>query len=210
MARGQMICLVVVLLAGRGFARPPKVLPQPDPDRVTLARAHIQTDDASLLNFFRQRTLTPDHAATLRLLVRQLGDRSFRKREQATAGLKAAGRAALSLVAPAMHDPDPEIAWRAQQCVRAIDSEAEIERILAVARLLARRKPGGAAEVVLAYLPFAQDERVEEELTQTVAAVAWSGDRAKPVVLRALTDAQPAKRAVAVQVLGNSKNPKLR
>ncbi len=202
-----VLAALLILLGSVGPASKPIVA---DPDAAALRGAGIQTDDASLLNFFRQRTPSRDGEARLQALVRQLGDRSFRKRQQASATLLSAGRAALPFLLPALHDHDPEIAARARRCIQALNKDTEIERLLAATRLLARHKTTGGAAVLLAYLPYARDERIESEVMDAVTTLAWTSKRADARVVQALTDPQPLRRAAAALALGRSKDHRLR
>jgi hypothetical protein len=202
--------LLLILLCPSAFAKQQLPFAEPDPDEALLTAAGLKTDGASLLAFLRARTLTKAGETRLRTLVRQLGDRSYRKRTQATAALKAAGRSALPFVRPATHSHDPEVAWRAKQCVQVIDSEDEVERVLAVTRLLAKKRPVGGAAALLAYVPFADDERIEDELCQTLKVLAWHGDHADPVLVQALHDPQPLKRSAAALAIGSGKDRGLR
>ena len=55
-------------------------------DRQEILRAaKISMDGPSLLEFFRKRTLTPANRERIQSLIRQLGDKSFEVREQASA-----------------------------------------------------------------------------------------------------------------------------
>jgi HEAT repeat protein len=67
----------------------------------------------------------------------------------------------------------------------------------AAARLLGWRKPPGAAQVLLDYLPFAPDEALAEEVEAALAEVAVRGHGAEPAVLAALTDKVSLRRAAA-------------
>jgi len=181
-----------------------------DSDELFLRQAGLKTDDASLLTFFRNRTLTVADEARVRALVRQLGDRSFRRRQHASAELIATGRSALVFVRPAVHDDDIEVIRRARRIISAINTDSEIQRVTAAGRLLAVRKPPGSARVILDYLPFAHDDTIEEEMLTTLSSVAWAGHAADADLVRALNDSQPAKRAAAGRVLGAGPDQALR
>jgi hypothetical protein len=68
--------------------------------------------------------------------------------------------------------------------------------------LVAVRKPAGAAEVLLAYLPFAPTERLADEATAALAAVAVRDGKPDKVVVEALEDKDPIRRAAAAAALG--------
>src|SRR5947209_4641300 len=73
--------------------------------------------------------------------------------------------------------------------------------LAAAARTLGARKPAGAAEVLLDYLPNAPGEGVVDEVCGALAAVALSGGKPDPALLKALDDKLPARRAAAAVAL---------
>jgi hypothetical protein len=171
-------------------------------DETTLRAAHRAVDGPALLELFRGQTLVAGDAGALKALVRQLGDRSFRKREQAAGRLVAAGGAALPLLRQAARSADPEVARRAAECVRHIEAASGELVLAAAARLLALRRPPGTAEVLLAYLPHAASDPVVREVQAAVAAVARPGGREDPLMVQALEDKDPKRRAAAAAALG--------
>jgi hypothetical protein len=173
-------------------------------DEAICKDAGLRTDGSSLLEFFRSRTPSEDARAEWARRVRQLGDRSFRVRERASEQLVAAGRPALPLLREALHDPDLEVARRAARCLQQIETHSETPVVLAAARLLAVRRPPGAAGVLLDYLPAIDDDAVEDELVTTLGAVGVPDGKADPRLLAALKDRAPVRRAAAVQVLAQS------
>src|SRR5262249_5183185 len=70
-----------------------------------------------------------------------------------------------------------------------------------VLRTIAAQKPDGAAEAMLAFLPFAEDERVVQEALDALAAVGRKDGGPDPALLRALEDPVPCRRAAAAEVL---------
>src|SRR5947209_6702971 len=79
-------------------------------------------------------------------------------------------------------------ARRAEQCRRRIERVPSSTVSAAAARTLARLKATGAAEVLLAYLPSADDELVADEVRAALAALAAPEGRPDPALLRALAD----------------------
>ncbi|HKI31404.1 MAG TPA: HEAT repeat domain-containing protein [Gemmataceae bacterium] len=156
----------------------------------------LPADDAGLLDFFQQRTAhaTPDN---LRKLIEQLGDASFEVREQASDRLTAIGAPALPALARASTAPDAEVRRRADDCRHQIETAPDGPLVRATARLLAERKPTGAAAVLLDYLPARADEPTAEALRTALAGVAVRDGRPEPAVVRALTDESPPSRAAA-------------
>jgi hypothetical protein len=178
---------------------------EPDPgaaDVSILRSAKLLTHDSALLDFFRQRTLTDAVRADVQDLIQKLGAKSFTAREKAAAALVQRGVVAVPLLRQASSSPDPEVVRRAAQCLKRIQAQDPgITVAAAVARLLALRKPAGAAEVLLTYLPFEENGPVAEEARTALAAVALRDGRPEEVLVRALTDPLPLKRGAAAEAL---------
>ena len=68
-------------------------------------------------------------------------------------------------------------------------------------RLTAQRRPDGAAAALLAFLPYAEDESLTEEVRSALTAMAYHDGKADPALLAALDDESPLRRATAVDVL---------
>src|SRR6516165_1535099 len=124
-------------------------------DEALLKAAGLASDGPALLRFFQQRTPGEAEQARLAAHVRRLGAASFRERERATQELRAAGRSALPFLRAAVNDSDPEIVQRAERLLRELEGGREPALAQAAARLLADRRPAGATEVVLRFLPLA-------------------------------------------------------
>jgi SAM-dependent methyltransferase len=156
-----------------------------------------------LLEFFRKRTPSEADRATIPTLVRRLADPAFAVRERASADLAALGKSAVPFLRKATQDPDREVARRAELCLQAIETEAARGLVAAAARLLKARKPARAAEVLLDFLPFADDEEEKEVL----AALKETGVReggADAVLVAALKDRDSLRRAGAALCVGQS------
>src|SRR5438067_13325590 len=174
---------LAALAAGRGADAPPEAA-----DEATLKAGRIGRDGPSLLAYFRQRTVGEADRARIVSLVRQLGDPDFTVREKASAELEAVGLPAVGLLRQAERDPDVEIVRRAERCLQRIEKVPSTALSAAAARLVARRPPEGAAEVLLNYLPLSDDETVSDGVRDALAAVARSDRRSDPVLLKALDD----------------------
>jgi hypothetical protein len=167
-----------------------------NPDEELLREAKVGTDGPGLLAFFRERTPADEDLLHPERLVRQLGNPSFEKREEASRTLIRLERLALPLVRRAMADDDPEVGKRAKGCVTEIRQRLLRSVPLAAVRLLRERRPEGAVEALLRYLPLAPDEETEEEIWYAVEAFTAAG-KAHPALLPALKDPLPARRALA-------------
>jgi HEAT repeat protein len=191
--------LLVFLVSGPGWSAPAESDPAAA-DEAVLRAAHVASDGPGLLEFFRQRTLTGAERQHLQELVRQLDDDDFDVRERASVALSDFGPPALSALRQAAKNPSLEVARRAERCLKAAEPESP-ETVSAAARLLALVKPAGAAEVLLGYLPDADDDQAAAEAQGSLEAVAFHDDKADPAVLKALDDGIPARRAAAAEAL---------
>jgi hypothetical protein len=171
-------------------------------DEYILRGANLGADGPALLHLFRQQTLTSADREKMAQLVRQLGAKSFRTREKASSDLVALGAAAVPLLRKAAADTDAEVARRAERCLRMIEASTSTRVVTAAARLVAIRKPRGAAEVLLAYLPGAADETVASAVRAALAELATLDGKPNPVLVKAMADENPVRRAAAAAALG--------
>ena len=158
-------------------------------------------DGSMLLAVLRKHTLTPDHQHQLRELLRQLGSDDFKTREDASEQVLAFGRLALPLLNEATKDRDPEIARRAKMLAERIETGPDARLPIAALRLLAVRKPAGAVEALLAYLPYAEDEIREDEVRQSLIVLARRDGQLDPALRRSLADTRAKVRALAAEAL---------
>jgi len=172
----------------------------------TLKSAKVGSDDSALLSTVRKETLTDEARKQIKELIHGLSDPSFQARQKAKEKLVAQGTVAIPLLTQARKDPDPEVADLAKECLEAIGKGPDPAITLAAIRLLAMRKPAGAAEVLLSYLPSAPDEAVAHEVRAALAAVAFRDGKPDPALLHALKDTDPQRQAMAAALVGPSGN----
>ena len=152
-------------------------------DEKLLREAKSDVTGPALLAFLRKRTPTPANLECARGLILKLGDDAFTVREQASQDLVALGAIAIPFLREATKNNDREIVRRARDCLQTIDEERSKARIAAVIRLLGLRKPAGAAEALLNYLPSADADRAKE-LQAALYAVAQAKREPDAVLLR--------------------------
>lgn len=170
-------------------------------DEQALREANLASDGASLLDFLRKQTLVAANRDKLKELIRRLGDDSFEAREKASADLVAVGRVALPLLEQALKDPDLEVARRSEKCIELIRQKSHVSPTAAVVRLLARKRPAGAAEALLDYLPYAESAAAIEEVRTALVAVALRDGQVDPVLKEALSDKMALRRGAAAEAL---------
>lgn len=175
-----------------------------DSDEAVLKAAGIAVDGPGLVAYIKERTVNVADEERIKTLVRRLGDDAFKTREEASRQLVMIGPRARPFLQGAQRDPDPEIARRAQDCLDRIAKGTSVAAMRAAVRVLAHRKPSSAAAVLLDYLPSAEDESVAETIRQVLPSLAVRDGKPEPVLVEALTDKSPLKRAAAGDALGRA------
>src|SRR2546427_788716 len=149
-------------------------------DEQILQSAKIGTDGPALLEFLRR--YTPSHVDPEKVasLVQRLGAEDFADREQAARDLIALGPRAVPYLRQALKERDPELTQRAQKCLDKIDAGPGQHVQAAAVRLLAVRKPNGAAQLLLTYLPYVPNDAVTEDARRSLQALALQGGKPEP------------------------------
>jgi hypothetical protein len=171
------------------------------PALAKLKAAHLDTSDDALVSYLRKLTPRADDLRRARKLVSQLGDDSFEQREKASRELLTLGTVARPLLEEAAKSDDPEVVRRARQCLQKIKAGHSDEALISVIQVLALRRPAGAVEAILDYLPGAE-ARLVAEARAALVALAEGDDKQRAVLVRALEDRDPLRRATAAAVLG--------
>jgi hypothetical protein len=215
MGWNRVICLVMILLAGPGHSTG-AAMPSPlISDEQKLKSAGLETDGPALLDYFRRQTLTPAAREKITSLVQQLGDRSFRLRDKASTELPGLGMIAVPFLRQAAVSVDLEVVCRAEACLRSIEEkDLRVGVPSAAARLVAARKPEGATDVLMAFVPSVENDSVADEVRAALVALAIHDGKPDQVLLEALRDPAPGRRAAVVEILAQAglarKRPELR
>jgi HEAT repeat protein len=184
----------------------------PSNDEAYLRAAKITPDAKGLLQFFRSRSLRGEQVSHVERLLDDLGSGQFKVRESATSELVESGTRVLPALRGRVHDADPERRRRVEACLRDIERShtSNVGLAMPAARMLVRLKPPGAAEVLLTFLPFNEDEWVEEEVLTALTELARDRRSLDPVVLGFLNDPHPSRRAASALMAGRSAEPEHR
>jgi hypothetical protein len=203
---GKWIVGVSFVLAGAACAsaQAPSVMPAnkigEDEERI-LKAAKIATDDSALLTYLKARTLKDEDRTRIERLILDLDSSQYTVREKATKDLKQLARPALPFLKKALKNTPLEVAQRADKCIKEISARTVSEPIADVARLLALRDVPGAGDVLLNYLPFADDPCLEDEVLSSLGKLTVKDGKIDALLMGALKDALPEKRAAAVYVM---------
>jgi hypothetical protein len=171
-------------------------------DEQVLRVAKLTPDGPGLLELLRKHIPAEAERVKIHDLIIKLGHRSFSVRQKATAELKQLGLRAAGLLRPAENHKDGEVSRRAKQCLEQLASHPDVPLLAAAVRLLALRRPAGAAEALLDYFPWAPNEAIEREVQGSLAGLADQGGKPNPALLAALKDRDPRRRAAAAAALG--------
>jgi HEAT repeat protein len=156
-------------------------------------------DGDGLLKLIRE--MTPNDAERERIsgLIKKLKDDSFDERVRATEELSACGPEAIPLLRRAVNVADAEASTRAKKALAALEKKHPRKSGAAAgdaARLLALRRTAGAVEVLLAFVPSAEEEAADE-IRAALTALATRDGKADPALVAALADKVPERRIAA-------------
>src|SRR5262249_54364837 len=158
-------------------------------------------EGAAPLEEFRKRTLTDATRAKAQALVKKLGDESFTVRESAQSDLKAMGVAVIPLLRQGSRQSDPEISMRCKKCLDELEKDKALPLSPVAIGIVALRKPAGAGEVLLAYLPSAEDDTLAAEVQSALNVVTFHAGKPDPAVFKALNDRDAMRRGAAAEAL---------
>jgi HEAT repeat protein len=181
--------------------------PERDDER-TLSAAGLSNTGPALLAFFHARARADVEPQRLRVLLEQLASSANQERNLATAEFLGLGPLAVPTLRRAANTLESgELARRAAHCLKWIEGPASTSLPMAAARVLAQRKPQGAAAALLAYLPFADSPEVVKAVTAALASVAAPNGKPDPALLRGLADPLAVRRAAAGVALARAAPP---
>ncbi len=199
----QVKVAVPVKDAPKADAKEPKDEPfdQKKADLETVKSAGYADDVKSLTDFFRSHTVTEADKSRINAIIRRTGDEDFDARQAASEELSKCGVPAIALLKAAMNakDADPEIVRRCDLALKIIEKVPTRALAMAAARLLATRKEDGITEVLLNYLPLADDEAVGDEIRNTLAALAVRDGKPDPTLTAALESKESLRRGAAAE-----------
>jgi HEAT repeat protein len=157
------------------------------------------TEGSFLLHEFTKRTLSDTDRDNGLALIAKLNNPG--SHDQAVDDLSALGNGVIPVLRQAVNSADGKDHDRLQKCLKRIDKGALPPLPLVAARLVGLRRPEGAADVFLAYLPQAEDDAMAEEVRLALVSVAERDGKAEPALVNALKDKLPLRRMIAAEIL---------
>ncbi len=169
-----------------------------DYDESILKHFKQPSDTTSLLAYLNDRSASDDDLLAIPDLINQLGDDRYARRQSASKKLLTLGLLSFEPLRSALSDKDAERAQGAQKNLQAMDRRTHTVSLPPVIiRMLMQRKPPELLAALLRYLPCTTDPEVEEELYYNIEELAVVKRRVDPLLVSALDDKVPARRAVA-------------
>ena len=173
-----------------------------------LRAAKLPADGPGALAFLRRQTDLLAHGGEVKGLIAQLGDRSFPVRDKAARRLLALGKPAVAHLRIAASGGDLEASRRARRLIEQLGGDDLGPLVRAAARVLACRKPAGAAEALLDYLPGAAGAEERQAVEDALLLVAFPGGKPGPALLRAAKGEGP-RAAAAAALLARDRDKEL-
>ncbi len=178
-------------------------------DETLLRASKVELTDKALLDYFRSRT--PDEASLkrARALASDLGHGLFTRRIKANAEIRNLGISAMAFLRQGELDLNLEATRRFDDSLADLRGKTNPQLPIAAARMLIRQLEGKetssseSIRALLAFIPFADDEMVETEVLASLTRLSLREPAVDAELVKALDDAQPARRAAAAYVLGH-------
>src|SRR5262249_41240572 len=150
-------------------------------------------------------TPTADLTQKARALIKRLGDDDFAVREKATDDLIALGPVVAPLLREAARGADVEVARRAAAALEKAERPPSPAALGAAVRLRGQRRPEGTVAALVAFAPAAEDPALLDDVAAALARAGVREGKADPLLVKALADAAPARRAAAAEALLSGK-----
>lgn len=166
-------------------------------------------DFDGMLKYLKSRTLTDVDLSKIADLIKKLGDEDFESRNAAAADLEKIGPPAIAPLKLASNDAatSPESQYRSKDLLKRMEKVPHAEIAAACVRALAKAKKPEAVPVLLAYLPLADTSSVSDAIGDTLAEYAVVDGKPSKLLLDALADKNPIRRAaVGVALLGTGED----
>lgn len=157
-------------------------------------------DGTAILEEVRSRVLSDDERQKVLDEIARLDDVSPAIRDKAADTLVALGHKAAPLLRQVSASGKDRASAAAARCLEAIERDGPRPLPSAAPRLLALRRPEGAVEALLGYLPFAEPE-IAPEIIDLLAAIGCPEGKAVTPLVNALGDKVAARRAAAATAL---------
>jgi len=199
----QQIILQGGIAGGVALPAPAPALAALD-DESLLRSVDLPTDPESLTGFLRRQKVDESQQQRILALIKDLGHDDFETRQGATDELIRVGPTAGPELQRALKASDLEIVRRAEICLRAIDSVAGPAYQEAVVRLLAKKAPQRAVEILLDVVPDLRGPNIIDVVAEALGKAGVQAGRPAPELVLALRDKATARREVAGEAIARA------
>jgi HEAT repeat protein len=158
-------------------------------------------DDKLLLDEFHKRTLSDTEREEVTALIQKLAADTPQARDEAMTSLLARGTSVVSLLRQASFDRNPVVNKQSAEALRLLEQGTPRPLPRSAIRMLPIRKPEGAVKALFAYIPFAESDGQADQLRDVLQDIAFADGKPDPVLVAALADRLPERRAVAAEIL---------
>lgn len=176
----------------------PRTLQADDEEMLRAARLPYRGDD--VLTFFRTRIAKITDPGQIQPWIDKLADKEEAVRDQAIGRLIGIGPGAIPLLRKVVNAGDKSRVEEAGKCLDLLDGPGAGDLALSALRAVDSVRPEGAVDVLLQYLPLADDESVMEQI-QSVLTTLGEDSASRTALLTALKDEIPLRRIAAAQAL---------
>lgn len=175
-------------------------------DEAILRNLNLPTKGDGLLQIFRDRTPKADLVEEFQKHAAKLGSTNFQERTKASDDLLKMGPVIRPLLEALIAEGKLELETkrRMQQLLTNFPPEKDITATATAARLLLRDKRADRLQVLLDFAPHAANEYVRQEVQLAINEAALEDKKPAPLILAALKDETPAKRAAAAEAIVRS------
>jgi hypothetical protein len=172
-------------------------------------RPSERPDAMAPVDFFRRWTPGAAQQSRVAQLVKALDSASFKEREKATADLLAEGPSAVPLLRLAIPGSTLERRMRLERCIKVLEPPDWADTVAEAARALKDNDADGADEALLDFLPYSPEGAIDA-VTEALFRLAARRGRVTALLVPALDDAAPARRAAAALIVGLAGTPQER
>jgi len=200
-----LVCiLAITALTNSAFAAD-------EPEELLLKTAGLPTEPSALLDFLKQRSRELITEGELDPFLKKLGSTDAKEASWASTALVIRGPLAIPALRRAINDLSAKTAAeRAKKCLSQIEGRAGADLVAATTRLIGTKNPPQAVEVLLAYLPYADDAIVLEAIGTSLSTLAYPDGKVHPALLKAIDHDVPLVRATAIEALSSVDHPETR
>ena len=168
-----------------------------------LRAAGLEISAVRMLELLQRRTAPSPSAEQLEQWIQLLGDKA--RHGEAAAELVGCGSRAVPILRQTINNANiPEVIERARACLQGIEGSNGVSLTSAAIGILEAKHPSGSTEVLLRYLPFAEEESVVSLIQSALVSIRKSEKKADEALVKALSDPIPIRRAVAATVLART------